>query len=150
MYQLTATNTIQLQLGNGSILFLPATNNGTPEWRNYQTWLDAGNTPEPAPLPPVDTSPKFDIFLNQILASNLYQAVIAQATTNPVVNTGLTVTMGALLLAAGGNPNIDGLQAGIDLLFSGLTTTPEQLAELQSILVNSNLNGLISPPIPLD
>jgi hypothetical protein len=148
MYRLTASNTIQFQLENGGSLFLPATNNGTLEWRSYQAWLNAGNTPETIPLPPVDTRPKFDIFLNQILASNLYQAVVAQAITNPVVNTGLTVTMGALLLAVGGSPNIDGLQAGIDLLFSGLTTTPEQLAELQSILVDSSLNGLISLPTP--
>ena len=52
MYQLTATNTIALPLENGSIVFLPVENNGTPEWREYQAWLDAGNTPEPAPVPP--------------------------------------------------------------------------------------------------
>jgi hypothetical protein len=25
---------------------------GTPEWTAYLAWLDAGNTPEPAPEPP--------------------------------------------------------------------------------------------------
>ncbi len=52
MYQLTTSNSIKLTLPSGSTLFLPAENNGTPEWRDYQAWLAAGNTPEPAPEPP--------------------------------------------------------------------------------------------------
>ena len=52
MYQLTSFGTIELTLPAGNALFLPAKNNGTPEWREYQAWLDAGNTPEPAPAPP--------------------------------------------------------------------------------------------------
>jgi hypothetical protein len=52
MYQLTTSNSIKLTLPTGSVMFLPAENNGTPEWREYQAWLDAGNTPEPAPEPP--------------------------------------------------------------------------------------------------
>ena len=51
MYQLTTGNTIALTLANGNTLFLPATNNGTPEWRDYQAWLKAGNRPKPAPTP---------------------------------------------------------------------------------------------------
>ena len=51
-YQLTTSNSIKLPLENGSTMFLPPQNNGTPEWREYQAWLDAGNTPEPAPEPP--------------------------------------------------------------------------------------------------
>jgi hypothetical protein len=51
MYQLTTGTSIKLPLENGSIMLLPAENNGTPEWREYQAWLDAGNTPEPAPEP---------------------------------------------------------------------------------------------------
>jgi hypothetical protein len=50
-YQLTTSNSIKLPLENGSTMFLPPQNNGTPEWREYQAWLDAGNTPEPAPAP---------------------------------------------------------------------------------------------------
>jgi hypothetical protein len=51
-YQLTTNTSIKLPLENGSIMFLPPQNNGTPEWREYQAWLDEGNTPEPAPEPP--------------------------------------------------------------------------------------------------
>jgi len=118
------------------------------DYQAYREWLTAGNTPQPAPAPPVDTAPKFDIFLNQILASNLYQAVVAQSITNPTVNTGLTVTMGALLLAAGGNPNIDGLQAGINLLFSGLSYDQAHIVELTGILDQSNLTDLVTIPQP--
>jgi hypothetical protein len=51
MYQLTTSNSIKLTLPTGGIMFLPPQNNGTPEWREYQAWLEAGNTPEPAPEP---------------------------------------------------------------------------------------------------
>jgi len=32
-------------------MHLPPEDNGTPEWAAYKTWLEAGNTPEPAPEP---------------------------------------------------------------------------------------------------
>jgi hypothetical protein len=49
-YQLTTDNTIKLLLENGSTLFLPAENNGTPEWGKYLEWVEAGNMPDPAPM----------------------------------------------------------------------------------------------------
>lgn len=59
MYQLTTSNSIKLTLPTGGTMWLPAENNGTPEWREYQAWLSAGNTPEPAPIPepPVELTP---------------------------------------------------------------------------------------------
>ena len=56
-YQLTETGYIKRELENGTTLVLPAENNGTPEWRAYQTWLDAGNTPEPVPPAPPPPPP---------------------------------------------------------------------------------------------
>ena len=50
-YQLTQSGSIKLTLSENSEMFLPATDNGTAEWRAYQAWLDEGNTPEPAPEP---------------------------------------------------------------------------------------------------
>jgi hypothetical protein len=35
----------------GKVTYLPAENNGTPEWTEYLAWLEEGNTPEPAPVP---------------------------------------------------------------------------------------------------
>ena len=50
-YQLLLDNSIFISREDGGCLHLPPQNNGTPEWREYQAWLDAGNTPEPAPAP---------------------------------------------------------------------------------------------------
>jgi len=33
---------------DGSGVFLPLEDNGTPEWDAYKTWLSEGNTPLPA------------------------------------------------------------------------------------------------------
>lgn len=106
--------------------------------------------PESAPPnAPVTPGPDFKEFLDLILVSNLYQSIVTQAASgNPVVNTGLTVTMGALLLAANGEPNIAGLQAGINLLFSGLTYTQDHVVELNEILDQSNLTNLVTIPQP--
>jgi hypothetical protein len=51
-YTLTDNGMIHGKSANGSGVFLPSENNDTPEWDIYKTWLDAGNTPEPAPEPP--------------------------------------------------------------------------------------------------
>jgi len=50
-YQLTTDNAIKLPFENGSIMYLPREDNGTPEWAAYKAWLAEGNTPEPAPEP---------------------------------------------------------------------------------------------------
>ena len=48
MYQLTTGNTI-LRLADNA--FIPP-DTGNRDYREYLEWLDAGNTPEPAPVPP--------------------------------------------------------------------------------------------------
>ena len=50
-YQLTADNVIKLPLEDGSTMFLPFEDNGTPEWAAYKAWLAEGNEPIPAPEP---------------------------------------------------------------------------------------------------
>ena len=63
-YQLTNYGTIELPLAGGNVMILPAKDNGTPEWAAYKTWLDEGNTPEPAPIPeppaPLTTEQKLE------------------------------------------------------------------------------------------
>ena len=58
-YQLTAYDSIKAIFKNGSTLFLPIEDNGTPEWAAYKAWLDEGNTPLPAPdpAPPAPLTP---------------------------------------------------------------------------------------------
>jgi len=54
-YTLTENGGIEAELENGSIMFLPPEHNGTPEWRQYQEWLDEGNTPNPYVKPGYET-----------------------------------------------------------------------------------------------
>jgi hypothetical protein len=56
-YQLTEQGSISISVGEGSVMFLPPEDNGTPEWRAYQDWLGEGNTPLPAPAPPAPPAP---------------------------------------------------------------------------------------------
>ena len=121
---------------------------GNREYQAYQRWLAQGNTPQPAPTPEPSTQPNFTLFLDLILVSDLYQSIVVQYTANSAVNTGLTVTMGALLLASNGRPNVDGLQAGINLLFSALTYTQADIDELTNILAQTNLSNLVTIPQP--
>jgi hypothetical protein len=50
-YFLINNGMINGQSADGSGVFLPAENNGTPEWAAYLAWLAEGNTPLPAPVP---------------------------------------------------------------------------------------------------
>jgi hypothetical protein len=111
MYRLTASNTIQFQLENGGSLFLPATNNGTPEWRSYQAWLNAGNTPAPYEPPAAMPQPDYQGFYDALLVSQAYQAIRAQA----VVSLPLTLAAVEFIAAMGdaklGKANVAALQA---------------------------------------
>lgn len=42
---------IQAISPDGSVMFLPAEDNGTPDYQAFLAWVEAGNTPEPAPIP---------------------------------------------------------------------------------------------------
>lgn len=48
LYTLENYTGIKATLSDGTIVCMPPTNNGTQLWREYQEWLDAGNTPDPA------------------------------------------------------------------------------------------------------
>jgi hypothetical protein len=144
LYQLTTDSSV-IRLLDGALI---PTDLGNTDWREYQSWLAQGNTPQPAPTPEPSTQPNFTLFLDLILVSDLYQSIVVQSTANSAVNTGLTVTMGALLLASNGRPNVDGLQAGINLLFSALTYTQADIDELTNILAQTNLSNLVTIPQP--
>jgi hypothetical protein len=139
-YQLTQFDTI-LRLADGASI---PPDTGNRDYQEYLEWLAAGNTPEPVPAPPVDTSPNYQEFLDQMIASALYQKILAQSTINPVVNTTFTAAMGAIILAALGRPNVTALQSGITSLLSSMTLDPADIPSLQALVNYTRLDSVIS------
>lgn len=93
--------------------------------------------------PPETPLPNYVQFLNSIITSQIYQKALQQAITNPVVNVGFTTTMGALILAAGGNPNPDGIRTAFNMMLSAMTLEEADITELQSIVVANNMSGSV-------
>ena len=155
MYQLTADNTIQFQLENGGNLFLPATNNGTPEWRSYQAWLDAGNTPEPAPEPPAALpQPDYQGFYDGLLVSQAYQVIRGQAVASLPLTLAAVEFIAAMGDAKLGKANVAALQAclgNIAATATGLNAT--HWAEIGGLLAahgladTYQLPSQLSPPL---
>lgn len=142
-YQLTETGSIKRILENGAALVLPPENNGTTAWAEYQAWLDAGNNPQPAPAPP-PPGPDYLAFWDALLVSNVYQTIRAQALTSPAVLVACTEFIAAFSDAKVDRPNVPAIQACINNLMQAGTFTPEELGELQGLLVYANLQDLFT------
>jgi hypothetical protein len=152
MYRLTADNAIWLQLENGGAMLLPATNNGTPEWRSYQAWLDAGNTPEPAFEPPAAVLPPPDYigFSDGLLGSNAYQKIRAQGMTSTALAYAATEFSFSMTDAKAGRPNVAALQAclvGIAATATDLDAT--DWAEIRGLLMAHGLADTYQLPSEL-
>ena len=141
MYQLTPSNSIKLTLPTGSTMFLPAENNGTPEWREYQAWLDAGNTPEPAPAPP-PPSPSYAAFWDALLASTVYGSIRTQSMASLPMNTLATEFIALIGDAKAGRANETAIQASINAILSTGTFDEEDLAEFAETLVAGRLDDI--------
>jgi hypothetical protein len=141
MYQLTTSTSIKLPLENGSTMWLPAENNGTPEWREYQAWLDAGNTPEPAPAPP-PPPPSYAAFWDALLASTVYGSIRTQSMASLPMNTLATEFIALLGDAKAGRPNEAAIQASINDILTTGTFTAAQLTELQTALESGHLETI--------
>jgi hypothetical protein len=147
MYQLTAGNTITLQLGGGGALFLPATNNGTAEWQQYQAWLDAGNTPTAYEPPATLPQPDYIGFSDALLVSNAYPKIRAQALTSLPLTLAAVEFSAAMGDAKSGRPNVAALQACL----AGIAATATELgaadwAEIGALLAAHGLDGLYQLP----
>jgi hypothetical protein len=142
-YQLTTSNSIKLTLATGSVMFLPAENNGTPEWREYQAWLDAGNTPEPAPAPPPPApGPDYITFWDALTTSTIYTAIREQSFVSLPMNTLATELIALLGDAKAGRANEVAIQSSMAAILTTGTFTAAQLTELQTALESGHLETI--------
>lgn len=139
-YQLTPFDTI-LRLSDGASI--PA-DTGNKDYREYLEWVAEGNTPGPVPPTPPSTEPDYQAFLDQIIASALYQKILAQSASSSVVNTAFTAAMGALILAATGRPNLTALQSGVTALLTSMTLDTGDIPSLEAMLTYARLTDVIS------
>lgn len=95
----------------GPNCFVPAENNGTPEWWELQAWIDEGNTIAPYD-PPIVSNPKWKDLYNAILVSPAFQYARSIARINLAVNVSYTDLASSLALAAAGQPNAAAIAAG--------------------------------------
>ena len=138
MYQLTATASV-IRLSDYTTL--PPNNNGTPEWRAYQEWLDAGNTPEPAPEPPAP-GPDYLAFWDALMVSSVYGAIREQSFTSLPMNTLATEFIALMGDAKAGRANEAAIEQSMAaVLFTG-TFTEAHLTELQVALETGNLSSI--------
>jgi hypothetical protein len=143
MYQLTTRNSIKLTLPTGSIMFLPAVNNGTPEWREYQAWLAAGNTPEPAPAPP-PPPPSYTAFWDALIASTVYASIRTQSMASLPMNTLATEFIALLGDAKAGRPNEVAIQASMSAVFATGTFTEAEAEDFTDALAAGLLDDIYS------
>jgi len=141
MYQLTTSNSIKLTLPNGSEMWLPAENNGTPEWREYQAWLEAGNTPEPAPAPP-PPPPSYTAFWDALIASSVYASIRTQSMASLPMNTLATEFIALIGDAKAGRANEAAIQQSIAAILATGTFTQEDIEEFQAALVTGRLDDI--------
>ena len=139
-YSLTTSGSITTALPNGSVMVLPSVNNGTPEWRTYQDWLDAGNTPTPyVALPP---GPDYIVFWDALMTSTIYTAIRTQSMASLPMNTLATELIALLGDAKAGRANETAIQASMAAILTTGTFTNPQLAELQAALVAGHLDDI--------
>lgn len=114
-------------------MFLPAENNGTPEWREYQAWLDAGNTPLPAPPPP-PPGPDYPAFWDALITSSVYESIRTQSMASLAMNTLATEFIALITDAKIGRPNQVAIQNSINSIFGTGTFTNDDVEEFNNIL----------------
>jgi hypothetical protein len=136
-YQLTSGDTI-LRLADNA--FIPAAP-GNRDYREYLEWLEAGNTPEPAPAPPAP-GPDYLAFWDALMVSTVYAALREQSFTSLPLNTLATELIALLGDAKAGRANEAAIQASMAAILATGTFTAAQLTELQTALVAGHLESI--------
>jgi hypothetical protein len=136
-YQLTTSTSI-IRLSDNA--FIPAAP-GNRDYRDYQDWLEAGNTPEPAPAPP-PPPPSYAAFWDALLASTVYGSIRTQSMASLPMNTLATEFIALLGDAKAGRPNEAAIQASMSAVFATGTFTTADAAEFTSALAAGSLDDI--------
>ena len=137
MYQLTQGDTI-LRLSDNA--FIPQAK-GNRDYREYLEWLEAGNTPEPAPAPPAP-GPDYIAFWDALTTSTIYTAIREQSFVSLPMNTLATEFIALIGDAKAGRANEVAIQASMAAILATGTFTAAQLTELQTALVAGHLESI--------
>jgi hypothetical protein len=136
-YQLTSSDSILRLADNAFIPQAP----GNRDYREYLDWLEAGNTPEPAPAPPAP-GPDYLAFWDALTTSTIYAAIREQSFTSLPMNTLATEFIALIGDAKAGRPNEAAIQQSMTAILATGTFTEEQLGELGAALAAGNLDGI--------
>ena len=137
MYQLT-TGTSIIRLSDGA--FIP-NDPGNQDFATYTAWLEAGNTPEPAPASP-PPPPNYTAFWDALIVSSVYASIRTQSMESLPMNTLATEFIALLGDAKAGRPNEAAIQASITAILSTGTFDEEDLAEFAETLVAGRLDDI--------
>jgi hypothetical protein len=136
-YQLTTSTSIK-RLSDGA--FIP-TDPGNRDYREYQAWLEAGNTPEPAPAAP-PPPPSYTAFWDALLASTVYGSIRTQSMASLPMNTLATEFIALLGDAKAGRPNEAAIQASMSAVFATGAFTEADAEEFTAALAAGHLDGI--------
>jgi hypothetical protein len=137
MYQLTSGDSILRLADNASIPQAP----GNRDYRDYLDWLEAGNTPLPAPAPPAP-GPDYLAFWDALMVSTVYASIRTQSMASLPMNTLATEFIALIGDAKAGRANEAAIQQSMGAILTVGTFTEAQLSELGAALVAGNLGDI--------
>lgn len=139
-YQLTTEPTVIRRLSDGA--FIPQ-DPANRHYQEYLEWLDAGNTPEPAPEPPAP-APDYRAFWLALIGTDLYAAIREQSSVSLPLNTMATEFIALLTDAKNGFPIEAAIQQSLLLILQTGSFTEAHMAELQLAMEEGHLDGVYS------